>query len=88
MGCTSSQHPLPRPYLSPSSPPPPPPFPTPHPHNSYGVVKTYCGHGIGELFHCAPNVPHYAHNKAKGIMKAGEVFTIGGWVGWGGAWVG
>ena len=23
------------------------------------VVKTYCGHGIGELFHTAPNVPHY-----------------------------
>lgn len=23
-------------------------------------VKSYCGHGIGELFHCAPNVPHYA----------------------------
>lgn len=42
----------------------------------FSVVKTYCGHGIGELFHCAPNVPHYAHNKAKGIMKVGEVFTI------------
>ncbi|CAI5520187.1 unnamed protein product [Closterium sp. Naga37s-1] len=24
------------------------------------VVRTYCGHGIGELFHCAPNIPHYA----------------------------
>ncbi|KAA3462164.1 Methionine aminopeptidase 1A-like protein [Gossypium australe] len=23
------------------------------------VVKSYCGHGIGELFHCAPNIPHY-----------------------------
>jgi hypothetical protein len=23
-------------------------------------VKSYCGHGIGELFHCAPNIPHYA----------------------------
>jgi len=42
----------------------------------FSVVKTYCGHGIGDLFHCAPNVPHYAHNKAKGIMKVGEVFTI------------
>ena len=26
----------------------------------YSVVRSYCGHGIGELFHCAPNVPHYA----------------------------
>ena len=48
-----------------------------HAHSKgFGVVKSYCGHGIGDLFHCAPNVPHYAHNKAKGIMKVGEVFTI------------
>jgi len=40
------------------------------------VVKSYCGHGIGELFHCAPNIPHYARNKAVGVMKAGQVFTI------------
>ncbi|XP_078177542.1 methionine aminopeptidase 1A-like isoform X2 [Carex rostrata] len=39
-------------------------------------VKSYCGHGIGELFHCAPNIPHYAKNKAVGIMKAGQTFTI------------
>ena len=49
------------------------------------VVKTYCGHGIGELFHTAPNVPHYSKNKAVGVMKAGHIFTIepminlGGW---------
>eukprot|EP00217_Crustomastix_stigmatica_P015138 CAMPEP_0183793070 /NCGR_PEP_ID=MMETSP0803_2-20130417/2982_1 /TAXON_ID=195967 /ORGANISM="Crustomastix stigmata, Strain CCMP3273" /LENGTH=509 /DNA_ID=CAMNT_0026037443 /DNA_START=48 /DNA_END=1577 /DNA_ORIENTATION=- len=40
------------------------------------VVRTYCGHGIGELFHCAPNVPHYARNKAVGVMKPGMAFTI------------
>ena len=40
------------------------------------VVKTYCGHGIGELFHTAPNVPHYSKNKAVGVMKAGHIFTI------------
>jgi len=40
------------------------------------VVKSYCGHGIGRLFHCAPNVPHYARNKAVGTMRAGHVFTI------------
>jgi methionyl aminopeptidase len=44
--------------------------------NSFSVVKTYCGHGIGDLFHCAPNIPHYAHNKAVGVMKEGMVFTI------------
>ncbi|KAI0341696.1 methionine aminopeptidase [Trametopsis cervina] len=40
------------------------------------VVRTYCGHGINDLFHCAPNVPHYAKNKAIGTMKAGMTFTI------------
>ncbi|KAF6163980.1 hypothetical protein GIB67_033915 [Kingdonia uniflora] len=40
------------------------------------VVKSYCGHGIGELFHCAPNIPHYGRNKAVGMMKAGQTFTI------------
>lgn len=33
------------------------------------VVRTYCGHGIGQLFHCAPSIPHYANNKAVGVMK-------------------
>ncbi|EAZ63252.1 methionine aminopeptidase [Scheffersomyces stipitis CBS 6054] len=44
--------------------------------NGLSVVKTYCGHGTGELFHCQPNVPHYAKNKAIGIAKPGMVFTI------------
>ena len=49
------------------------------------VVRSYCGHGIGDLFHCAPNVPHYQNNKAAGVCKPGMVFTIepmineGGW---------
>lgn len=42
----------------------------------YGVVRSYCGHGIGELFHCAPNVPHYRRNRAPGVCKPGMVFTI------------
>jgi methionyl aminopeptidase len=40
------------------------------------VVRTYCGHGIGTLFHCMPNVPHYRKNKAVGFMKPGHIFTI------------
>eukprot|EP01038_Epipyxis_sp_PR26KG_P006187 gene6187-8521_t len=40
------------------------------------VVTTYCGHGIGQLFHTSPNVPHYAKNKAKGTMQVGHIFTI------------
>ena len=40
------------------------------------VIKTYCGHGINQLFHCAPNIPHYAKNKAVGVAKPGMCFTI------------
>jgi len=40
------------------------------------VIKTYCGHGVNSSFHCAPNVPHYAKNKAVGIAKPGMTFTI------------
>eukprot|EP01041_Mallomonas_annulata_P002099 gene2099-4104_t len=40
------------------------------------VVRTYCGHGVGELFHTAPNIPHYSKNKAKGVMAPGHIFTI------------
>jgi len=42
----------------------------------YSVVRSYCGHGIHRLFHTAPNIPHYAGNKAVGVMKAGNSFTI------------
>ena len=40
------------------------------------VVKTYVGHGVGELFHCNPNVAHYYPNKSVGVMRAGHCFTI------------
>ncbi|KDQ60852.1 hypothetical protein JAAARDRAFT_151660 [Jaapia argillacea MUCL 33604] len=40
------------------------------------VVRQYTGHGINDLFHCSPNIPHYAKNKAVGTMKAGMCFTI------------
>jgi methionyl aminopeptidase len=42
----------------------------------FSVVKSFCGHGTGKLFHTAPNVPHYAKNKAVGIMRPGHIFTI------------
>lgn len=48
-----------------------------HAHSQgFSVVKTYVGHGVGRLFHSAPNVPHYAGNKAVGVMKVGHIFTI------------
>ncbi|KAI8083367.1 methionine aminopeptidase 1-like protein [Gilbertella persicaria] len=53
--------------------------------NGFSVNRTFSGHGINQLFHCAPNVPHYSNNKAIGIIKPGHCFTIepmiceGGW---------
>lgn len=40
------------------------------------VVRSYCGHGIGEHFHTDPSIAHYAKNKTPGIMKKGNCFTI------------
>ncbi|KAI0049522.1 methionine aminopeptidase [Auriscalpium vulgare] len=44
--------------------------------NGCSVVRNFVGHGVNDLFHCAPNIPHYAKNKAVGAMKAGMCFTI------------
>ncbi|KAH8099480.1 methionine aminopeptidase [Cristinia sonorae] len=50
------------------------------------VVRTYCGHGVNQLFHGAPNVPHYAKNRAIGTMKPGMTFTIEPMVNLGSNW--
>ncbi|KAF8514081.1 peptidase M24, structural domain-containing protein [Gautieria morchelliformis] len=44
--------------------------------NGCCAVRTYTGHGINQLYHPAPIIPHYARNKAVGTMKAGMAFTI------------
>lgn len=33
--------------------------------NGFSVVRAFCGHGINQLFHCAPNVHHYASKLTK-----------------------
>ncbi|GAA5883378.1 hypothetical protein JCM16303_006719 [Sporobolomyces ruberrimus] len=43
----------------------------------FSTNKCYVGHGIHQLFHpSAPNVPHYAGNRASGTMRNGQTFTI------------
>lgn len=42
----------------------------------FAIVRSYCGHGVGKLFHCPPDVSHYPKNKDVGIMQKGHVFTI------------
>ena len=44
--------------------------------NHFSVVREYCGHGIGDVFHDEPQVLHYGA-AGKGIeLEAGMVFTI------------
>ncbi|WP_316859970.1 type I methionyl aminopeptidase [uncultured Cohaesibacter sp.] len=41
-----------------------------------GVVRDFCGHGVGRLFHDAPNILHYGQ-WGQGIeLKPGMIFTI------------
>ena len=44
--------------------------------HGYGVVRAYCGHGIGESFHTALQVPHHYDPSVKRIMEPGMTFTI------------
>ena len=42
----------------------------------FSVVRDFCGHGIGKIFHEPPNILHYG-KKGEGIkLKEGMIFTI------------
>ena len=40
------------------------------------VVRDFCGHGVGRLFHDAPNILHYGQVNEGPEMKEGMIFTI------------
>lgn len=42
----------------------------------YSSVREFCGHGIGRVFHAAPNVLHYRNAQKLGTMAPGHCFTI------------
>lgn len=42
----------------------------------FTVVREYCGHGIGRIFHEAPNVLHYGKRKTGFVLEKGMIFTI------------
>jgi methionyl aminopeptidase len=44
--------------------------------NRYGVVREFCGHGVGRLFHDAPEVIHAARAGTGPVLKPGMFFTI------------
>ncbi len=44
--------------------------------NRYGVVQEFCGHGVGRLFHDAPEVIHTGRMGTGPLLKPGMFFTI------------
>ncbi|MEM7424190.1 MAG: type I methionyl aminopeptidase [Pseudomonadota bacterium] len=41
-----------------------------------GVVRDFCGHGLGRVFHDAPNVLHYGRPGEGAVLRPGMFFTI------------
>jgi methionyl aminopeptidase len=42
----------------------------------FSVVRDFCGHGIGKIFHMPPSVLHYGKAGSGPKLKAGMFFTI------------
>jgi methionyl aminopeptidase len=41
-----------------------------------GVVRDFCGHGIGRLFHDVPNILHYGSPRDGVALRPGMIFTV------------
>jgi methionyl aminopeptidase len=44
--------------------------------NHMSVVRDFCGHGLGRLFHDEPNVVHVGHRGEGPTLKPGMFFTV------------
>ncbi|WP_338444934.1 type I methionyl aminopeptidase [Pelagerythrobacter marensis] len=53
----------------------------------YGVVREFCGHGVGRLFHDAPEVVHAAAAGTGPELRPGMFFTIEPMINLGRPWV-
>lgn len=42
----------------------------------YSVVRDFCGHGLGQVFHAPPNVLHYGRPGLGPVLEEGMFFTI------------
>ncbi|MCW5715333.1 MAG: type I methionyl aminopeptidase [Bauldia sp.] len=40
------------------------------------VVRDFCGHGVGRLFHDTPNILHYGSRGEGVVLKPGMIFTV------------
>ena len=44
--------------------------------HSYSVVRDFCGHGVGRVFHDSPNILHYGRAGAGLAFREGMIFTV------------
>ena len=44
--------------------------------NGFSIVREFCGHGIGTVFHTEPQILHYGRPGVGLKLKAGMIFTI------------
>lgn len=44
--------------------------------NRYSIVRDFCGHGLGRVFHDAPNILHYGEPGTGILLKEGMFFTV------------
>src|SRR3546814_7211252 len=44
--------------------------------NGFSVVREFCGHGIGKVFHEEPQILHYGRGGTGMELQAGMTFTI------------
>ncbi|WP_415184221.1 type I methionyl aminopeptidase [Phaeovulum sp.] len=44
--------------------------------NRMSVVRDFCGHGLGRVFHAPPNVLHYGRAGSGPVLEEGMFFTI------------
>jgi methionyl aminopeptidase len=51
----------------------------------YAVVREYCGHGIGRVYHEDPQVLHYGRPNTGLLLKEGMTFTVEPMINMGGA---
>jgi methionyl aminopeptidase len=42
----------------------------------YSVVRDFCGHGVGRVFHDAPSILHYGKPEDGAVMREGMIFTV------------
>jgi methionyl aminopeptidase len=42
----------------------------------YSVVRDFCGHGIGTIFHCPPSILHYGEPGTGMRLEEGMFFTV------------